>query len=245
MVDLVVPETCSLCGAEPSNYAAWSVAAEPSAVVLCDDCLALLATDVEYSCPGCAAPLPAIPELPCPYCRERRYRFSAAVTLGLYRGRLRQAVLKMKYGAHESLTLSMGELLVRRVMAAGWERETDLVVPVPLQLWKRLVRGASAPELLAEVVSLGANIPVAPRLLRCRRATRKQGTLSPGERLVNMREAFGVASCYDIRGARVLLIDDVMTTGATVNDAARALLEAGAVAVRVAVVARGTGQGSR
>jgi len=155
---------------------------------------------------------------------------------------VRQAVLKMKYGCHESLALAIGELLARRLEAEDWFRQVDLVAPVPLHLWKRLVRGASAPELLAEVVARSGNIPLVTRLLRCRRTTRKQGTLLPSERLVNVRGAFEVASCYDIKGGRVLLVDDVMTTGATANEAARALLQAGAASVRVATVARGTGQ---
>jgi predicted amidophosphoribosyltransferase len=163
------------------------------------------------------------------------------LALGLYRGRVRQAVLKMKYGFHESLTLAIGELLARRLAEEDWFGAVDLVTPVPLHLWKRLVRGASAPELLAEIVGRRGAVPLVPRLLRCRRRTRKQGMLLPSERLVNVRGAFEVAADYDIKDARVLLVDDVMTTGATANEAARALLEAGAASVRIATVARGTG----
>ncbi len=239
VVDLLVPAACPLCGRDfvdlPEGEERWS------AQSLCPDCAAPFVARLAWACRRCAAPLPAVPELPCAYCRQRHYRFEATVALGLYRGRIRQAVLKMKYGFHESLTLSIGELLARRLAEDDWLGSVDLVTPVPLHYWKRLVRGASAPELLAEVVGRRGAVPLAPHLLRCRRRTRKQGMLLPGERLANVRGAFEVAADYDIKDARVLLVDDVMTTGATANEAARALLEAGAASVRIATVARGTG----
>jgi len=241
VVDLIVPEVCQLCG-HAGGFDAPLEGASAGRIALCESCAASFLARVPWCCTRCAAPLPPIPELPCPYCRERHYRFEATLSLGLYWGRVRQAVLKMKYGFHESLTLAVGGLLARRLREDDWLRQVDLVAPVPLHLWKRLVRGASAPELLAEVVGRDGKTPVVPNLLRCCRRTRKQGTLLPGERLTNVRGAFEVASCYDIKLARVLLVDDVMTTGATVNEAARVLLQAGAASVRVATVARGTGQ---
>ena len=85
------------------------------------------------------------------------------------------------------------------------------------------------------------DLPVAGDLLRCRRKTSKQGTLSPGERAANVRGAFTVSRGYDISDATVLVVDDVMTTGATANEVARVLLRAGAKSVSIVVVARGIG----
>ena len=84
-------------------------------------------------------------------------------------------------------------------------------------------------------------IPVASDLLRCCRKTRKQGMLLPDQRRRNVRDAFSVSAGYDIKDTCLLLIDDVMTTGATGNELSRILRRAGAKRVSVAVVARGTG----
>lgn len=241
VVDLVVPASCPLCHRDTmSEKESGSNVADHSG--LCPTCLAAFCVVMDDACPRCAAPLPAVPEFSCPYCRERQYRFEATVVLGPYRGLVRQAVLRMKYAIHEALALAVGRQLRQRVAEAGWFEHIDVIAPVPLHVWKRLWRGASAPALLAEQLGRDANVPILPNLLRCRRRTRKQGTLLPQERLVNVRGAFDVAPCYDITNARVLLVDDVMTTGATVSEATRALLQAGAASVRIAAVARGTGQ---
>ena len=79
------------------------------------------------------------------------------------------------------------------------------------------------------------------KLIRCRQKVKKQGTLGPHQRIANVRGAFRIASGYDIKNARILLVDDVMTTGATTNEIARVLRRAGVESVSVAVAARGTG----
>ena len=94
---------------------------------------------------------------------------------------------------------------------------------------------------MAESISANLRIPMAVDLLYCRRRTQKQGMLLPAERFANVRDAFAVSSSYDIANAHVLLVDDIMTTGATSSEAAKTLRRAGAARVTVAVVARGVG----
>jgi len=117
----------------------------------------------------------------------------------------------------------------------------DLVVPVPMHWTRRISRGTNPPEILAEMVARKNQIPLIADLLRNRRKTRKQGTLLPDQRRRNVREAFSVSAGYDIREAHILLVDDVMTTGATGNELSKILCRAGAKRVSVAVLARGTG----
>jgi ComF family protein len=159
----------------------------------------------------------------------------------LYRGKLREAVLRMKNCTHESLTLAMGWLLadcLRRSMA---QCPPDLVVATPMHWTRRLLRGGNCAEVLVESVSRRLGVPPAQGLLGFRRKVKKQGTLSPAERFRNVRGALRANAGYDIADAHVLLVDDVMTTGATASEAARVLRRAGAKCVSVGVVARGVG----
>jgi ComF family protein len=176
----------------------------------------------------------------CPACRNERFYFANVQAVGLYDGLLRDGVLRMKKGHEESLTLNLGRLLAETVSFSD-RVKPELVVPVPMHWTRRITRGTNPPEVLAEMVARKMRIPVATDLLRCRRKTRKQGMLLPDQRRRNIREAFTVSAAYDIRDTCILLIDDVMTTGATGNELSRVLRRAGARHVSVAVVARGTG----
>jgi ComF family protein len=155
---------------------------------------------------------------------------------------MQQAVLRMKRPAFEPLTHSMGILLADQVQTWYRDLDVDLIVPVPMHWWRRLRRGAHPAHLLATIVGQSVSLPVHSQLLKCRRKVSKQGTLRPNERFKNVRDAFCISSAYDITGANVLLIDDIMTTGATASEAARVLRRAGARAVCVAVVARADGR---
>jgi predicted amidophosphoribosyltransferase len=117
----------------------------------------------------------------------------------------------------------------------------DCVVPLPMHFTRRVVRGVQPSAVLAEQVAAALRLPLREHVLFCCRKSLKQGTLSVSERFRNMRGAFSVSSGYDITDKRILLIDDIMTTGATASEAARVLKRAGATAVAIGVVARGTG----
>jgi ComF family protein len=142
---------------------------------------------------------------------------------------------------NEPLTLTLGEMLAEAVLEQPVESNPDLVVPVPAHWSRRWQRGGNVPDLLAEAIARGIRRPLAAELLRCRRKTRKQGTLLPTERSSNVRGAFAVSRSYDIRKAHVLVVDDVMTTAATASEISRTLQRAGAARVAFAVVARGIG----
>lgn len=237
--DVVFPPACLLCGGSCEEHR--------QRPLVCDTCSLEFGYGGATPCAVCAAPLATIGDsnqsatADCLYCRKRRYRFHATLSLGVYRGPLRDAVLRMKMPAHEALTLAIGGLLAARVQSVFSSPLPDVVTPVPMHWWKRMWRGANSPDLLCEAIERTLRIPAARRLLKLRRRTEKQGTLLPGERLKNVRGAFRATSSYDIAGKHVLLVDDVMTTGATASEAAKMLRQAGAARVSVAVVARGTG----
>ena len=149
----------------------------------------------------------------------------------------------MKRYPHEPLTEAVGVLLGQRLAVELPAWRPDVVVPVPMHWMRRVQRGTNTARVLGGTVARELGLPMVGGVLRCRRKSRKQGMLRPGERFRNVRGAFRVSSGYDITDKRVLLVDDILTTGATASEAARMLREAGAAVIAVAVVARGTGSG--
>lgn len=236
--DLLLPPACNFCGCQLP-----SLAQQP---LLCQACRQSFICQERPVCRRCAAPVsPVNTGDDCPRCRDRRYHFHSVLALGIYQDTLRDAVIRMKQRAHESLTLSMGVLLADTLFERLGPSCPDLIAPIPTHWIKRMLRGVNGPDLLVEGGEARWACPAFSNLLICRRRTQKQGTLMPAERLANVRNAFSVNRGYDIGSAHVLVVDDIMTTGATASEAARTLRAAGATRVTVAVVARGVGLSQR
>lgn len=158
------------------------------------------------------------------------------VASGAYRGALAAAVRRFKYGGRPDLAGPLGARLAAAVRGAGLRG--DLVVPVPLHPRKLRERGYNQAALLAGAVALAAGARVSARGLLRVRDTTAQASLSRRGRLDNLDGAFRARSPGAIRGKRVLLVDDVATTGATLRACAEALLGAGAASVTAVVLAR-------
>jgi ComF family protein len=153
---------------------------------------------------------------------------------------LRRAILKVKHPHYEALAAGLGLRLSQQLRERPFREPVQIVAPVPMFWPQRIWRGANAAETVAQSVARHLSLSLATSLLVCRRWLRKQSTLKTDERRKNVRGAFRASWRWNVRGLRVLLIDDVMTTGATAQEAARILREAGAAAVAVAAVARST-----
>ncbi len=195
------------------------------------------------ACPLCAKPCPEHDSVagPCPQCRGLKLAYEAARAIGPYEYALRDAVLKCKHAQYEPLATGLGWQLAERIRDRPFEQRPELVVPVPMFWPQRLWRGANSSETLAISVARELKLPVATDLLVCRRFLQKQSTLHADERRRNVRGAFRASWRFNIKGARLLVVDDVMTTGATAQETARVLRDAGAASVVVAAVARGMG----
>ncbi len=155
--------------------------------------------------------------------------------LGAYAGPLGRLVRALKYRGATRPSVWLGRALATEVAAAGWRPQ--VVCPVPLHAARRRARGYDQAALLAAAVASALALPRA-RLLRRRRATAPQARLSRSARAANVAGAFAPSPGAVIAGRRVLLVDDVLTTGATSEACRSALLAAGAAEVRLAVVAR-------
>jgi len=181
------------------------------------------------------------PSESCPACGDIEFAFDAVVSLGAYRGPLREAVLRTKRPTHEPLSVAMGKLYFRHRGEQLSSFQPDLIVPIPMYWWRRLVRQTNSPDILARELARSLHIRrLGHGLCRCRN-TVPQRALLPRERFRNVRGAFRLAAGFDFRNARVVLVDDVMTTGATCDAAARLLKAAGAAMVVVAVLTRAEG----
>lgn len=175
----------------------------------------------------------------CALCFKKKFRFRRAISLGNYQDSLKKLVIRMKNQHDEPLTIQLGYRLANQLIDSGLSGSVDLITAVPTHWWRRFKRGFQAAEMIAETIAHAAELPFEPELLKCKRSTKKQGTLASTSRQKNVQNAFRVNPSVSIQGLSVLLIDDVMTTGATANEISRILLNDGAEKVYVGVIARG------
>jgi len=219
-LDLLFPPRCGYCDAELSSV--------DDGLPLCRRCRGLLAPEDWACCRRCGGPVS--PERPaprgCEMCDRTRRRFDSAVSLGPYRSELGKAVLRMKRAVGDTLSAAMGRLLYLRRGRDVAAFRPDLVAPVPMFWTRRLAR-------LRVRLARGM-------IVRCRN-TLPQARLKSRERFASVRGAFRLRAGYDLDGLRVILVDDILTTGATASEIAGLLKRAGASRVAVAVLARGTG----
>lgn len=161
--------------------------------------------------------------------------FASVTALGLYRPPLSDAVTRLKYHDQPALGGPLGRALARELHGRRPERRFDAIVPLPLHPARLRVRGYNQAQCLAAGIATALQVPQRVGWLRRIRPTAAQAQLSRRSRLDNLAGAFAAAPA--VAGARVLLVDDVLTTGATLTAAAAALRVAGASRVDAAVVA--------
>ena len=197
--------------------------------------------------------------LRCSFCATMKLKFIETTVLGEYRDALQQLVLESKQTTGSTLCFSLGGLLGERILQKNVgvpstvpsksnlvdvpciERIPDVVCAVPMHWRRRFKRRINGPDIIATGVARVVARPVNFKLLSCTRLPKKQGTLSLEQRHENVRSSYAVnvREARRFVGKRVLLVDDVMTSGATLNELARLLLRHGIKSVSVAVIARG------
>jgi ComF family protein len=227
LIAVLVAPACAACG-EPHG--------EPTRGAVCPACWAAIVPFSPPLCERCGDPLPSwrpisVGEGRCPRCRRRAGAVTLTRAIGEYDGALRAVVHALKYGGRRQVAHNLGRLM--RLYGGDVLSGADLVIPVPLHRRKRRARGFNQAELLARAVGMRCE-----RLLRRTRNTPSQTDLPAGRRHANVRGAFRLTRGADVRGLCVVVVDDVCTTGATLEACARVLRAAGAAEVRALTAAR-------
>ena len=216
-LELVFPPQCAGCGLPGMEF--------------CHRCAQRVEPLPQTICLHCGAPQRTTVSL-CDNCRARTRALTLSRAAALHTEPLRQAIHALKYEDRPQLAEPLGRYLVAAFRQKPWtaiSNDIDAVVPVPLHSERFAERGYNQSELLAAKLSTDCGLPLQPAWLMRIRPTRQQVGLSPSERQTNVVGAFRATA--DVAGKTLLLVDDVYTTGSTLEACARAALDAGAHAV--------------
>ena len=220
ILNYIFPVKCVICG---------SVVPERRYTAACCACWRALASITPPFCPQCGVPAPAI-EGPCGRCRTGENIFDFARSAVFFNETARELVHHLKYGGRVSLAQPIGRILEKTISEHGFS--ASVVIPVPLHRKRERERGFNQAQLIAKALSL----PVDTNIVRRCKNTVTQTGLSRSERSRNLAGAFEVFG--NVKGENVLVMDDVLTTGATMNEIAKVLKKAGAHRVEVVTFAR-------
>ena len=228
-----LPGLCRICG---------SFLARATSLPVCPKCLASLQPLAIPVC-TCGRPFPSPAassaiQLRCHLCRKGVYAFDLARSFGVYDGVMVQAIVLLK---HHGVTTIAGWFAARLAEMVSRNRDlmsADIIVPVPLDESRRRERGYNQAELIARMLARRLNMPLQPEILARIKARPKKLKLTRRERWQTVRGAYVTREGSRIDKQRVLLIDDVFTTGATLDSCTRALKKAGATRVTAVTVAR-------
>jgi competence protein ComFC len=238
LVSIFFPAGCRICD---------QLLTRASRVPICDECLASFVSLTEEVCEICGRPIQSttlhgIGQNRCPICREkpadqeRTYAFDRARSFAAYDGLLVRAILLLKFERMEPLGAWFAARLAEVVHTQGLQ--ADVVVPVPLHRERERERGYNQADLIARPLAKQLKLPHRAVLLVRTRPRPDKHILSLEERWESVRGAFATRPGSQVDNLRVLLVDDVMTTGATLDACARALRDAGAKSVLGLTVAR-------
>ena len=253
LLELMLPPACRFCNQRTC------------AVDFCENCLSRLTRSerqMRLACPRCGIPRPRVLSDPrlgdrglsapvgddeaggrCVHCRDLKFGFDHVIPLWSYQDEVCDAVVAAKYVHRAPLADALGRRLGRRVAEVAVAAGPDVVTFVPSHLTRQFARGGNAAEAIARAVAWQIGCPCRP-LLRMTRRVAKQAWLDETQRRSNVRGAFSLKKSYaflgpsQTAGRHVLVVDDVLTTGATANEVTRILRSGGAQRVTLAVVAR-------
>ena len=230
IVNFFYPITCSVCGSD-LNYL--------SQTKICDKCKKYFTVIKNLVCQKCGMLLYDGGEY-CYICKKhpKEYSFDKMRSVYLYKDSLRNLILKFKYSDRLFLAEDFGSSMYETMKLYNFYKDAEFMIPVPLNIVRRIKRGYNQAEMLADAISSKADIPVLKKVLFRKKITKPQFKLSKLDREKNIKDSFFVKSVDILKNKTVILIDDIVTTSVTVSACSLALKTAGAKKVYVLTLAR-------
>lgn len=229
LLNFIFPPTCLLCACDLDR----------DDRPFCHTCHASLKPRFQDECRRCGAPVGPYVDLSdgCTQCRRESFAFDRVIRLGVYESNMRSACLRAKAAGGSTVARGLADLLANDKRSQFEDAATDVVVPIPEHWTRRIFNAHYAAETLSRELSRSLRIRWNGALLVKRYRTPKQATSPTAQRRQQQQGSFAVHRAKDLQGKSVLLVDDILTTGSTASAAARALKQAGAKRVVVAVIA--------
>jgi Predicted amidophosphoribosyltransferases len=229
--EFIYPVTCSGCGSDLN--------ASSDSGRVCESCKSSFVRIKGFVCRKCGLPLDDGGEH-CYICRHKpkEFHFDNMRSSYLYKGGVRKLILKFKYSDRMFLAEDFAADMLETMEENTFFKEADLIVPVPLNILRRIKRGYNQAELLARVIGKKTAKQVLTNVLLRKKITRPQFKLSKQERQENIKDSFIVKNEKALYKKNILLVDDIVTTSATVSACAKALKNSGARKVYVIALAR-------
>jgi competence protein ComFC len=234
ILDFIFPRRCRICSSPMSDL-------EPAQGYLCKECSAKIPWIETIRCPFCSSIIPdrlMVHDNRCVCCRTKNHLLAGIIALVQYHDpdakRIRDSILQLKHADRTSFARDAGKLLAQKLTSSYPDRKFSGAVPVPLHKSRLSRRGYNQSALISHYLAKNLSIPCLDWLIdRIKRTPPQSG--NPASRSANVKNAFVVnGTCQN---AHILLVDDVLTTGATISECARVLKESGAESVTSAVIA--------
>lgn len=222
MLDLIYPEKlkCAFCNSMVNVTEAG----------LCRYCISLLPYLSESVCAKCGRPLEGSADDICEMCSKKDMYFNQGIVVFKFEGSIQDAIYRLKYDGEKEIAPVLGSLMADKIKQTKWH--IDMIVPVPLHTERQAERGYNQSELLALEIGREAGIDVCGHILSRKKDTVSQTMLTGLQRAANVRGAFTLGDNNNlIRNKSILLVDDIVTTGATLNECSRELKQGGAALV--------------
>ncbi len=228
LVDLIYPPVCAGCGGE----------VEPTGPPACDACLHSTPRIERPVCQTCGSSVENPHTKRCPECPEKAYYHRARALLDYQDETVKHLIHGLKFQFQTGLAAPLGALLLNAFDDYFKDEHYDAIVPVPLHRRRKRQREFNQATLIAQAIHTKHNLPIVENVVARTRHTKPQTSVAPPKRKTNVVGAFEVKDASQIEGARLLIVDDIYTTGSTINELSRVLIEAGAKHVDVLTLSR-------
>ncbi len=236
LLNFVFPLDCKICEKSIRESKGYSI---------CEDCFKTIELIEHPYCIKCGKPLLLTDffkqnrEILCLECKRKKYSFEFSRSIGIYNKVLKKCIHLFKYYGEKKLAIPLGKLMVDYLLKnVEFIKKIELIIPVPLHNSDLKKRGFNQSVLLGKAIGDYFSVPVREKVLIKKKLTPFQVNLSKKERERNILRAFSVEKPEEIEGKNILILDDVFTTGSTVEECAKELMKAGANNIFVLTLAR-------